>query len=395
MKAIEKLEGHMVKGKKMKVSLARYNKGGGFIDKDSGLLKSSHPYKRTIRFRFLRDSQRYDEVVKGKQSIWSLIPEGNIIPMVFTIKLDENQDMVNKLKHAIIAESAEPLCLPQIIKDKSVSETPIYGMYTLSPCKMLRFFNNENDMNNVLEEGSVLWNVFDDLRRWSEGESFNDRLVWLECFGIDPKSWCLDNIRSIGKKWGSVLYVDRCHDVVPCLTHAHMLIRTKAQNRIDVRIRVLHGRSSYDVWVKESGGCGCNISNILAMKNGSNNLGELNRSSVFLDVGITNDHGPGLKTSVGVAHVIATSNKSLVIDISTDNRLGVKNLMMQEAGEQNVLLGDRNCNIQLENHVDNPGVKEYLWEDPSIDVVLNAHLSCPSLWMNDCRFDPMASLECP
>ena len=44
----------------------------------------------------------------------------------------------------------------------------------------------------------VLWNVFDDIRLWSEGEMFDDRLVWIECYGIHSKCWTKENVRKIG-----------------------------------------------------------------------------------------------------------------------------------------------------------------------------------------------------
>lgn len=46
-------------------------------------------------------------------------------------------------------------------------------------------------------------------------------------------------------------------EVIHSLTHARMLVRTKAQNKIDARICLLFERKSFDVWVKECGSIVC------------------------------------------------------------------------------------------------------------------------------------------
>ena len=57
----------------------------------------------------------------------------------------------------------------------------------------------------------------------------------------------------IGEKWGPVLYIDNTVESVSSLTYARLLVRTKAQNKIDARIRLLFEHGSSDVWVKEGG----------------------------------------------------------------------------------------------------------------------------------------------
>ena len=82
---------------------------------------------------------------------------------------------------------------------------------------------------------------------------FDDRLVWLEFYGIHPKCWTMENVRKIGEKWGTVICIDNRVESLCSLTYARVLVRTKAQNKIDARIRLLFDYESCDVWVKE--GC--------------------------------------------------------------------------------------------------------------------------------------------
>ena len=60
----------------------------------------------------------------------------------------------------------------------------------------------------------------------------------------------MENVRKIGEKWGLVLSIDYRVENLCSLTYSHMLVRTKAQNKIDARIRLLFEHGSCDVWVK-------------------------------------------------------------------------------------------------------------------------------------------------
>ena len=101
---------------------------------------------------------------------------------------------------------------------------------------------------------------------WSEGDVFDDRLAWIECYGIHPKCWSTDNVRKIGEKWGPVLCIENRVHNLHNLTFARMLIRTKAQNKLYARIRILFENKSCDVWVKEGPNC-CGKANQLACVN--------------------------------------------------------------------------------------------------------------------------------
>ena len=154
------------------------------------------------------------------------------------------------LKKAVIAENTEAIPIQQF-RSKLSTCKGIHGILSLSPTKMLIVFDSTNDAIAAVNEDSPLWNVFDDVRMWSEGESFDDRLVWVECVGIHPLCWSKENLRLIGEKWGPVLHIENKVQGVHSITSARMLLRTKAQNRIDNRIKLLFEHSTCDVWVKE------------------------------------------------------------------------------------------------------------------------------------------------
>ena len=175
------------------------------------------------------------------------------IPISFTISVSAVKENVSMLERAIIAENTEVLNLSDVESEVSASSNSVSGMFSLSPTKILIVFDCKENVSDAVSIGSPLWNIFDDVRKWSEGEVFDDRLVWLECFGVHPMYWSEENLRKIGEKWGPVISIDNRVGSLDSLTFARMLVRTKAQNRIDTRVKLLLDHSSCDMWIKEGG----------------------------------------------------------------------------------------------------------------------------------------------
>ena len=155
------------------------------------------------------------------------------------------------LERAIIVENTEVINLAQMKLEVDATSILVKGMFSLSPTKILIIFDSKEDASNAASLDGPLWNVFDDVRVWSEGELFDDRLVCIECIGIHPKCWSMENVRRIGEKWGPVLCIDNKVESLDSLTYTRMLVRTKAQNKIDTRIKLLFEHDSCDVWVKD------------------------------------------------------------------------------------------------------------------------------------------------
>ena len=78
--------------------------------------------------------------------------------------------------------------------------------------------------------------------------------------GIHPLCWSEQNLKLIGAKWGPVIQIENRVQGVEKITGARLLVRTKAQNRIDSRIKLFSEQATCDVWVKEyfgNGGGSC------------------------------------------------------------------------------------------------------------------------------------------
>lgn len=252
--AMRKIDGFSVLGKNQKVSFARYNRNGSMFENNPNICDQLRTTHRRIQNPSFRDSRKYRDVVMGvKQRPPPSDQVTNTIPILFSINVDESLDMATKLKHAIIAECSNGLDLSKVDSFINQSGLPVMGLHTLSTTKILMSFESVEESEMAIKEDSVLWQFFDDIRMWSDGESFDDRLIWLDCFGIHPKVWSLDTIRNIGERWGPVITIDQNHHNISSVTHARILVRTKAQNRVDGRVRLLFEHGSCEIWVKEVG----------------------------------------------------------------------------------------------------------------------------------------------
>ena len=263
--AISELDGFAVRNLNLRVSMARYEIGGAPVRGDSQTPQQPPMKNRKITYPANRDNRRYSEVVAGvknkQQPSEAKMKEENsgIIPISHSVKVSENSDMAELLHKAIIAENTELLDLYQTQTSVSACDINQTGIFSLSLTKVLIVFNCEDDAQKAVNCDSPLWNIFDDIRMWSEGEFFDDRLVWIKCVGIHPLGWPMDNLKSIGELWGPVIHVDTKSQGMENITGARILIRTKAQNKIDNRIKLFYDNGSCDVWVKEQYSC-CGVS---------------------------------------------------------------------------------------------------------------------------------------
>lgn len=227
--AIEKLNGFFVRGSKLKVSMARYNKGGHAFTRKPGAYVHPPSKRREIKNPAFRDSRNYRDVLFGRKQRQSVEEKmENFIPVLFTLNVNENVDLVEQLKLAVIVENADVLDMSKTASLIAASRAPIKGMFSLLLTKLVLLFDSDCEVENAVNVESVLWKIFDDVRRLSEGEYYADRLVWIDCYGINPKCWSIDTVRRIGENWGPVICIDEPINGIQSRSHARLLVRTKA-----------------------------------------------------------------------------------------------------------------------------------------------------------------------
>ncbi|CAO2820369.1 unnamed protein product [Amaranthus hypochondriacus] len=276
--AIRKLNGHVISDARISVSYAKYQKGGSPFSKELPVRKkkSTSSKERWIKKPALRDDRKYVEVVLGKQKTISEQEKALVQPQISAINevngiekvqtkgkkntkssliVSENSTMTEKLKNALVVYFKEPTNPKQAAEWVIELNVPCVCMSSISPLSLILFFESDIDTKDAMEEVSSLWKFFKNIRRWSENDRYNERLTWIECYGLHPKCWSLENIKRIGEQWGSVIHVDHEDNGLNSLTFARLLIRTTAQFRVDACIRLEWETGDCDIWVKETNGC--------------------------------------------------------------------------------------------------------------------------------------------
>ncbi|CAO2841453.1 unnamed protein product [Amaranthus hypochondriacus] len=115
------------------------------------------------------------------------------------LKVSENLDVTKKLANVVVVENNDVITTKDAASSFSATQLAVVSMFSLSPTKLLLIFENELDTTKALMENSPMWCLFDEVRQWTEGEWYSDRVVWIELFGLHPKCWSLENIRKIGE----------------------------------------------------------------------------------------------------------------------------------------------------------------------------------------------------
>ncbi|CAO2830972.1 unnamed protein product [Amaranthus hypochondriacus] len=133
----------------------------------------------------------------------------------------------------------------------SNSGVPFVCLSSLSPSKIIIFFEDEKELVVAMENTSPLRAIFQNIHRWSENDAYLDRLAWIECVGLHPVCWSLENFKKLGEIWGESLKVDHEYNGVNSLTCAKVLVRTRAIEKIQECVKLEWDSGSCVVWVKE------------------------------------------------------------------------------------------------------------------------------------------------
>lgn len=167
------------------------------------------------------------------------------------LKISENCTIIKRLDLAAVCVLKDTMDLKLGTSLVYDSDLEFVYLSSLSPSKLVIFFENEMCLLEATKETSSLRSLFADVRKWSIDECCNDRLTWVECRGLHPHCSDLDNFRLFGEKWGEVMHIDNVFHGLNSLTSARMLIQTKKQKIIDECVKIEWGNGSCVVWVHE------------------------------------------------------------------------------------------------------------------------------------------------
>ncbi|CAO2834922.1 unnamed protein product, partial [Amaranthus hypochondriacus] len=224
--AIKQFQGYCLKGSVLRVSLAKFQKGGKPIVKGVETGQKGNVKKKEILSPAHRDNRSYSDVLMGKR-LPVEIPEQQVLKNNKTqtsVNVSVNQIMESKLKLAAVVEFVKAMDPKKAESIVAGTNIPYAYMSSISPTKLLLFFDEEINLKNVLNESSPFRQLFKDVRSWSVNECVDDRFTWIVCTGVNPLCWSLDNFEKIGELWGTTLHVDNDFYGVNSLTVAKILI---------------------------------------------------------------------------------------------------------------------------------------------------------------------------
>lgn len=362
-KAIEKLNGRVIKGKKMSVAIAKYEREKGTAQpnrREEGV--RTNIQSRYIRFPSNRDYRRYVDVVKGDRSAKNYEGPKNIENRG-TFRLEELKATTEKLKTAVVLEVSESLELLSAVQSLEDSNLPIKVVSAISPNELVLFMDEEDNVKKALGVASPLWSL-GEAHIWSDERFEQTRTIWVEFDGIHPKWHSYDNMVKLGEKWGEVLRVVHDRDGVYSLTWARMLIKTTRRKIIDEGLIVEWESGSGEVRVKESCCCYSKCPTMVEESDGSSEEDE------------DNEDGADTQKIKGLFSSNNGEEEHLV-------NVGIDQSNSRERGEDLESLSTEMSKG-----------KRRLEEDFSVDMALGGNLSCPAPYRGDSWFDPIASIEC-
>lgn len=189
----------------------------------SGKANGKRVETQRITTPFFRDHRTYVEAVVGMANSALTHPEEPCVPEQeeklemppmdstfsdFTLNVSENCIMSDKLERAVLVEYEGNVDAKQAVSLAVATDIPFVSASSVSPFKLLLFFDSVDEMMTAIAEDSPLRTVFTRVSRWEDGGEYYERIVLVECVGIHPKCWAPDKIKRIGERWGSILHID-------------------------------------------------------------------------------------------------------------------------------------------------------------------------------------------
>ena len=99
-------------------------------------------------------------------------------------------------------------------------------------------FETKEAMEDAIPNGAewLTSSLFYKVRPWSIKEWSQSRKVWIECFGLQPYAWSVNNLKAIGEAWGAVIgfnmatVTGKCMGSFVSLTNSAHIGQMESQN---------------------------------------------------------------------------------------------------------------------------------------------------------------------
>ena len=216
------LNNAIIRRKRIKVSMAKYEKSG----------------RRSGKETYGRFSQQHQQQVK---KVWKrkvsnkpskvLIHQGNTIE-AYKIIGKKSSEAMEWLQRSIACESRDPtnehtLHTALVLKAGSVQ------VRMVSCFKSILTFPSVELLEECLKNHDELNKWFSSIEKWNLSVQAEIRRVWLEVFGVPIHGWAEENFKLIAEVWGRLICLDQPAGLTTTYESMKLMVVTDQFYRID------------------------------------------------------------------------------------------------------------------------------------------------------------------
>lgn len=237
----------IVRGSRIRVSMARFEKGRRRVQ--SRAPKGKHVNKRAP----VRQEWRKKEITNGGGNNGGGNNDNNQEESLQVVKGQINEELLERLHCSIVCTTDSP-------RDFGALASALidgFGLFTkiwaLSKHKFILTFPTIQQMEEVLSNPEELHQWFVNVKKWDEYEVCEIRRVWIEVLGVPPHGWHKENFKKIAELWGRMICLERAIDKTESFESMRILIDTGIFKTINGDFVLHMGNSGYRITVKEVG----------------------------------------------------------------------------------------------------------------------------------------------
>jgi hypothetical protein len=170
--------------------------------------------------------------------------------VVWEVEVEEERMM--KLEGACVGYLVENTNAQSIQNNFQMDGFQSLKVCALGYMTVLIWSDKVEEVREIMETVGWWCSLFEKVIPWSPDVVFNNRAVWLRCYGVPPHAWGNDLFRSIAFKHGRFLEVDDSTKEMKRCDVARIKILTNDKAAIDtsMAVKVLGKRFDIRIWKK-------------------------------------------------------------------------------------------------------------------------------------------------
>ena len=278
--SIRWFNGISVRGFRIRVSRARFGKGGlGFNEDEVPKLK----LKMKARKLWCENNSQNGKLKTNHR--------GHEDEVLATVVGETNELFMEWLSKSLICVSNESWGLDDL--SQALVGNGCSKIRALSKYKFVLTYNTSEQKDVALKNQDNLGKWFQEVKNWDIYEVCGTKRLWIEVFGVPPHGWSLRNFESITSIWGKLICLETPIEDTISFESMKILIESNNFQQVMGHILLQIGDAGYRIMVKEAS-CSFNINPqfIVPAKSSSimvKNVNEGNSEPVLHDDGASKE----------------------------------------------------------------------------------------------------------